>query len=476
MQKTNDKKILIRNADWIITMDSDRRRLKNADILISGKEIVEIGSNLSSEGVQEVINAKGKVIIPGLVNTHHHCWQSLARNISVCNNITLEPWLDVIYEISNHITPEVMEVSTYVALGDLLKTGCTTSNDLHFAFPRDKEFKNEFIDREIFAADRLGMRFHPTRGSMTLGMSQGSDIPDNLAEDEDDVLQDSERLFKQYHDMDRFSMCRVGVSPDWHGLDSTERVQLESLELARKYGGFYHSHLSESRQEIIDTQERYGLRPVEYMQKLGILGEDVYYAHCVQFNDYDLEVFAQTGTGVAHCPKSNMFVNNGIARIPELRKLGGSVGLGVDGAAANNDSNMISEMKVSFLAHQQVAHLRGGGMTAEEVLEMATIGGAKVLGRDDIGYLAPGMAADLVLMDWNQMQYAGGLNDPVSSIILSGDARMVDTVLVNGRVVVRKGQLTTVDEKEICDWANEEGKALLSRASEKIEGLKQDCC
>jgi cytosine/adenosine deaminase-related metal-dependent hydrolase len=474
MEKAKIKRTLIKNADWIITMDAQKRRLKYADILIEGREIKRIGKALSDEGVDQVIDAKGKVIIPGLVNTHHHCWQSLARNLTVCNNINLEPWLDIIYALSFEITPEVMEASTYVALGDLLKTGCTTSNDLHFAFPKDKPYKNEFIDEEIKAAAKIGMRFHPTRGSMTLGKSQGSDIPDILAEDEDDVLQDSERLFKTYHDMSKFSMCRLGVSPDWHGLDSTERVQVESLELARKYGGHWHSHLCESRFELVDTQNKYGLKPVEYVKKLGLLGPDVYYAHCVQFEDSDLELFAETGTGVAHCPKSNMFLNNGVARIPELRKLGGSVGLAVDGAASNNDSNMIMEMRVAYLAHQLMAHERGGGMTTQDVLEMATVGGAKVLGRDDIGYLAPGMAADLVLMDWSQLQYAGGKYDPVSTIVLSGDARMVDTVLVNGEIVVKGGSLTTINEKDTHDWVDAVGRELVLKASKHVDGLAQE--
>lgn len=469
-----ERKILIKNADWIITMDQSKSRIRNGDILIEGNQIAGIGKGLSEEGVDEIIDATGKVIIPGLVNTHHHCWQSLARNIHIMNNINLEPWLDIIYALSYEITPEVMEASTYVSLGDLLKTGCTTSNDLHFAFPKDKPYKNEFIDEEIKAAAKLGIRFHPTRGSMTLGMSRGSDIPDILAEDEDDVLQDSERLFKQYHDLSRFSMCRVGVSPDWHGLDSTEKVQVESLALARKYGGYWHSHLCESRYEIIDTQKKYGVKPVEYVKNLGLLGKDVYYAHCVQFEDKDLELFAETGTGVAHCPKSNMFLNNGIARIPELRKMGGSVGLAVDGAASNNDSNMIMEMRVAYLAHQLVAHERGGGMTTEEVLEMATVGGAKVLGRDDIGYLAPGMAADLVIINWSQLQYAGGKYDPVSTIILSGDARMVDTTIVNGKIVVRGGHLTTIDETESHAWVDAVGRELVSKASKHIPELKKE--
>jgi cytosine/adenosine deaminase-related metal-dependent hydrolase len=249
---------------------------------------------------------------------------------------------------------------------------------------------------------------------------------------------------------------------------------VESLELARKHGGFWHSHLCESRFELVDTQNKYGLKPVEYVKKLGLLGPDVYYAHCVQFEDSDLELFAETGTGVAHCPKSNMFLNNGVARIPELRKMGGSVGLAVDGAASNNDSNMIMEMRVAYLAHQLMAHERGGGMTTEDVLEMATVGGARVLGRTDIGYLAPGMAADLVLMDWSQLQYAGGKYDPVSTIVLSGDARMVDTVLVNGEVVVEGGTLMTIDEKETHDWVDAVGRELVLKASKHVDGLAQE--
>jgi 8-oxoguanine deaminase len=465
------KKTLIKNADWIITMDQDRRRLRNSDILIEGPAISAIGNNLDKEvKADEVIDAAGMVIVPGFVNTHHHCWQSLVRNIHVANGLTLEPWLAVVYQIFEEINPEVVEAGALVGLGELLKTGCTTSMDHHYAHPRSTK---NLIDAQIKTAKELGMRFHPTRGSMSISKKDGSlHCPDSLAGDIDDILADSERLITTHHDPNKFSMTRIGLAPCWHGFDSTVNVMEETLKLARKYGVYCHSHLAESKAEVINAVEKFGCRPVEYVRRLGWLGEDIYYAHCVQLNDEEVKLMAETGTGVAHCPVSNMFLNSGVCRVSDLLKAGGKVGLGVDGAASNNSSNMMNEIRVAYLAHQLAyGH---SGPTVEEILEIATIGGAKVLGRDDIGQIAVGMAADIVLMNWNQLQYAGGKNDPVACIVMSGDSKMVDTVLVNGEVVVKKGSLVKINEEKANDFVNRIGKYMLRKASARVEGLKQD--
>jgi cytosine/adenosine deaminase-related metal-dependent hydrolase len=470
----DSKKTLIKNADWIITMDQNKKRLRHADILIKGRQISAIGEGLSQEGVDEVIDAKGKVIIPGLVNTHLHTCQSLVRNVTGLIDVGLFDWLDVLFAITTEVTPEFVEASSTLAFADLLKSGCTTTNDMPFAFPTDKPFKNELVDMSIKAAKNIGMRFHANRGSMTLGSYEGYSYPDVLAEEDDDVLQDSERLFKTYHDNDRFSMCRIGVAPDWHGLDSTERVQVDSLALAMKYGGQYHSHLCETDGEIQVMVEKYGLKPIQYLEKLGLLGPDTYYAHCVKLTDDDIRILADTRTGVAHCPKSNMILSAGVARVPEMRQAGVNVGLAVDGAASNNDSNMITEMRVSYLLHRLLAEERGASMTCEDVLDMSTAAGARVLGRDDIGYLAEGMAADLVLMDWNQLQYTGAKYDPVTTIVTSGDARLVDTVMVNGEIVVSSGILTTLDEQDTMAWGDTVGREILTKASKHVVGLTKD--
>jgi len=465
------KKMLIKNADWLVTMDAQKRRLRYADILVEGNAIARIGSGLDKEeAVDEVIDASGMVVLPGFVNTHHHCYQSLVRNITVANGLTLEPWLAVVYEIFQEITPEVVDAGATVALGELLKTGCTTSMDHHYAFP-DKTL-GQLIDAEILAAAKLGIRFHPTRGSMTKGKAQGTHVPDALVQDEDEILDDCERLIKTYHDPGRFSMLRMGLAPCWHGFDSTPSIMQKTLAMARRYGVQCHSHLAESKAEIGNSQEKFGCRPVEYVRRLGWLGEDIYFAHCVQLNDEEVALMAVTRTGIAHCPISNMFLNSGVCRVPELLAAGGKVGLAVDGSASSNSSNMMEEIRTCYLLHQLAyGH---DGLTAEQVLELATWRGAEVLGRDDIGRLEPGMAADMVLMNWNQLQYAGGCNDPVASIVMSGDSKMVDTVIVNGEVVVRKGVLTRVDEAEETANANRVGKEMLRRASGRVKGLEQD--
>ncbi len=465
------KRILIKNADWILTMDDNKSRVRNGDILVEGSAIVSIGQNLELPvPVDEVIDASGKIVIPGFVNTHHHCWQSLVRNIHVANGLKLEPWLAVVYDIFQDITPEVVEAGAYVGLGELLKSGCTTSSDHHYAHPRGVE---DLIDSEISVASKLGIRFHPTRGNLTIGKSQGSPhIPDTLTEDVDHILADYERLINKYHDPDKFSMTRIGLAPCWHGLDSTEEILTGTLAMARKHKVQCHSHLAESMGEVEATIAKFGCRPVEYVRRLGWLGEDIYFAHCVQLNDDEVKLLAETGTGIAHCPISNMFLNTGVCRVPDLLESGASIGIGVDGAASNNASNMMSEIRTAYLVHRLTYGQRAP--RAEQILEMATVGGARVLGRDDIGIIAPGMAADIVLMDWDQLQYAGGKNDPAACIVMSGDSKMVDTVMVNGDIVVRKGSLAKVDEQEISTRVNQIGNKLLKTASARIPELKMD--
>lgn len=461
---------LIKNADWILTMDPERRRLKNADILIEGGRILALGPRLAPDKpTDRVIDASGKVIIPGLVNTHHHCFQSLARNITVANGIRLEPWLAVLYDIFIDVDAEVTRAGALAGLGDLLKTGCTTSNDHHYAHPRGQK---ELIDVEIAAAAELGIRFQPTRGSLTVGKSQGSPhVPDCLVETTDEIIADCERLINKYHDASRFAMCRVDVSPCWPEFE-TEEILRATAELVEKYNVNCHSHLAESRGEFAYCKEKFGCTPVEFVEQYGWLGERYYYAHCVQFTDSDVEKMGRSKTGVAHCPVCNMIINSGVSRIPELLQAGARIGLGVDGAASNNSSDMMTTLRSAYLVHQ----LTWGqaALSAEQVLELATVGGARVLGRDDIGYLAPDMAADLVLMDWSAYPYAGGQNDPASAIVMAGDARMVHTVLVNGQVVVEQGRLTRIDEEEAAQFIRRTGKALLTRAAVREPALLED--
>ena len=463
------KRTLIRNADWILTMDAQGTRWRNGDLLIEDRQIAAIGQNLDATDVDEIIDAAGRIITPGFVNTHHHTFQSLVRNIHIANGLLLEPWLAVVYDVFRDIGDEAARCGAYIGLGELLKTGCTTSSDHFYAHPRGQ---SKLIDAEIEVAAQLGIRFHPTRGSLTIGKSGGSPhVPDDLVETTEEILDDCERLIKRYHDTQRFSMCRIGLAPCWPEFETVEIME-QTRTMAERYHVQCHSHLAESRGEVAYALEKYGCRPVEYVRRLGWLGKDFYYAHCVQLNDEEVTLLAETGTGVAHCPNSNMFLNSGVCRVPDLLERGGSVGLGVDGAASNNASNMLTEIRNTYLVHQLTWGHRGP--TAEEVLRIATVGGARVLGRDDIGFLAPGMAADLVLFNWDQYQYAGGKNDPAACIVLSGDSKMVDRVFVNGQMVVRGGELVTVDETKTMNRVNEVGKELLGRGAVRQEGLKKD--
>lgn len=463
------KRTLIQNADWILTLDQAGTRYRNCDLLMEDRAIAAIGKGLSTRGVEEIVDGSGRIVTPGFVNTHHHTFQSLVRNIHIANGLLLEPWLAVVYDVFRDIGAEAARAGAYIGLGELLKTGCTTSSDHFYAHLRGQA---NLIDAEIEVAAELGIRFHPTRGSLTIGKSGGSPhVPDDLVETTEAILDDSERLIKAYHDTSRFSMCRVGLAPCWPEFETVE-ILSRTRELAERYDVQCHSHLAESRGEVAYTLEKYGCRPVEYVRRLGWLGERFYYAHCVQLNDEEVALLAETGTGVAHCPNSNMFLNSGVCRVPDLLERGGSVGLGVDGAASNNASNMLTEIRNTYLVHQLTWGHRGP--TAEQVLRLACAGGARVLGRDDIGFLAPGMAADLVLFNWDQYQYAGGRNDPAACIVLSGDSKLVDSVFVNGRMVVQKGTLLTVDEEKTAARAHRIGKELLQRASRRQEGLKKD--
>ena len=464
------RRTLIRNADWILTMDPAGTRLRRSDLLIEDNVIAAIGSDLGDGlEIDEVIDAAGKVVTPGFVNTHHHTFQSLVRNIHIANGLKLEPWLMVVYDIFREIDADAVRAGALVGLGDLLKTGCTTSSDHMYAHPRGTE---KLIDAEIDAARTLGIRFHPTRGGITIGQSQGcAHVPDCLVESADQILSDAERLIDAYHDTSRYAMCRIGLSLCWPPFETDEIVE-RTRDLGLKRDVQCHTHLGESMGELAISQERHGCRPVEYMRRMGWFGGNFYFAHCVQLTDEEVQLFADTHTGVAHCPNSNMFLSSGVCRVPDLLDAGAAVGLGVDGAGSNNASNMMSELRNCYLVQQ--LKWGGRGPTADQVLRMATAGGARVLGRDDIGYLAPGMAADLVLFDWSQFSYAGGRNDPAACIVLSGDARMVDTVLVNGRVTVRGGRLTGVDEEETARWINDVTHRMLSRAACRQRALEQD--
>ncbi|OGQ90738.1 MAG: 8-oxoguanine deaminase [Deltaproteobacteria bacterium RIFOXYA12_FULL_58_15] len=449
---------MLRRAVAVATMDSKRRVLQAADILIDGKKIVAVGSGLE-EPFDTEIDLQGRVVIPGLVNTHHHLYQTLCRAIPRVQDVELFDWLVDLYQVWRHIDAEAVRVGALVGLGELLLTGCTTSTDHHYLFPQ-KAAAN-LIDVQASAARELGIRFHPTRGSMSRGVSLGGLPPDDVVQSEEEILEDSERVIRELHDPEPFSMCRVALAP-CSPFSVTDKLMEKSAELARKHGVRLHTHLAETLDEEKFCIEMHGLRPLPYMERVGWLGNDVWYAHGIYFNDEEIEKIGSTGTGVAHCPSSNLRLGSGIAPVPELRAAGAPVGLAVDGSASNDSSNMLLEARQALL----VQRIRRGvsSTTAMSVLEMATLGGARVLGRDDIGSIEPGKAADLAIFDTRQLAFAGGMHDPIASLVFCTPGR-ADMVFVNGELVVKGGKLRGADEDELFNRANTIASSLVAAAT-----------
>ncbi|SJZ91708.1 8-oxoguanine deaminase [Selenihalanaerobacter shriftii] len=451
---------LIRNADKIVTMDDKRNIFEDSSILIEDGKIKAIGKEALNEDVEvdEVIDGKDKFIFPGLVNTHHHFYQTLTRCIPEVQNVELFQWLKFLYPIWANLTSEAVYTSSLVALGELLKTGCTTSSDHHYVFPQG--VSGELIDRQIEAARKLGARFHPCRGSMSLGEDDGGLPPNSVIQSDEEILEDSQRLIEDYHDPDELSMCQIVLAP-CSPFSVTSEIMEETVKLAREYEGVNcHTHLAETEDENDFCQEAMGMRPLEYMESVGWIGDDIWFAHGVHFNEEELDLLAKTSTGVAHCPVSNQKLASGIAKIPSMLERDIKVGLAVDGSASNDSSDMIGEMKSALLLHR----VNGGidAISPEEVLEMATRGGARLLGRDDIGSLEPGKAADLFMVDKYRLGLAGAFHDPITALITCGDSNVVDMTMVNGEIVVKEGKLVNVDERNLAKQANEISKVMVN--------------
>ena len=447
---TAPKTLLIRHADCIATLDAQRRELPDASLLIRGGVIEAIGpaADLPQEA-DEVIDARHHVVIPGLVNTQHHMYQSLTRAIPAAQNAELFGWLKTLYPIWAGLTPEMVQVSTQVAMAELLLSGCTTSSDHLYLYPNGAK-----LDDTITAAQQIGMRFHAMRGSMSVGESAGGLPPDSVVEKEDAILKDSQRVVEQFHDAKCYAMIRVGLAPCSPFSVSTDLMR-ESAVLARSFAGSgvrLHTHLAENDHDIAYSQEKFNKTPTEYAESLGWLGDDVWHAHCVKLDSHGVARFAATGTGVAHCPCSNMRLASGIAPIRTLIDSGVRVGLGVDGSASNDGSHMLNEARQAMLLARVGRSLQpfgcddgGRELSARYALRLATRGGASVLGRDDIGAIAPGMAADLALFRIDTLAMAGGaVHDPVAALMFCASPQAEYTI-VNGRVVVREGRLTTLD-------------------------------
>lgn len=449
--------VLIKNAQAIVTVDPQDRVLYNANILIENNVIRYVGNE--QQDADRVIDASHCYVYPGLVNTHHHLYQTFTRNLPQVQKMELFPWLVTLYEIWRGLDEACVYHSALTGMGELLKYGCTTCMDHHYIFP--KTGSDTFIDQQFRAAEALGIRFHATRGSMSRGKSDGGLPPDDLVQTVDAILRDSERLVKKFHDPAPFSMRQVALAP-CSPFSVTSDLLRESAVLARELGVRLHTHLCETKDEENFCLEAVGQRPLDYMASCGWLGGDVWFAHGIHFNDEELKLLADTGTGVAHCPVSNMKLASGVCRVPEMLELGVPVGLAVDGSASNDGSNLMAEIRTAYLLHR--LHSSEKAPTGYDLLKMATKGSAAVLGRTDIGSLEAGKAADLFLLDVDLLELAGAKKDPACLLGTVGYGRPAKLVMVNGRVVAEDGRLLGVDEEEVRDRAWELADALLEKA------------
>jgi cytosine/adenosine deaminase-related metal-dependent hydrolase len=438
--------LLVKNADMLVTMDGARREIRGGGIYVEGNRIVAVGPTAElPDTADEVIDASGHLVTPGLINTHHHMYQSLTRAVPAAQDAELFGWLTSLYKVWANLTPEMIEVSTLTAMSELMLSGCTTSSDHLYIYPNGSR-----LDDSIRAAQRIGMRFHASRGSMSVGQKDGGLPPDSVVEREDAILADTQRLIETYHDEGRYAMLRVVVAP-CSPFSVSRDLMRESAVLARHYGVSMHTHLAENVNDIAYSREKFGMTPAEYAEDLGWVGRDVWHAHCVQLDDHGIGLFGRTGTGVAHCPCSNMRLASGIAPVKKMRLAGVPVGLGVDGSASNDGAQMVAEARQAML----LARVGFGpdAMTAREALEIATLGGAQVLGRDDIGALAPGMAADFIAFDLRQPLFAGALHDPVAALVFCAPSQVALSV-IDGRVVVKEGVLRTVELGPVIERHN----------------------
>ncbi|MDO6388129.1 8-oxoguanine deaminase [Uliginosibacterium sp. 31-12] len=434
--------LLLKNADVVVTMDAGRREIRGGSVFIRDHVIEAVGLAADlPQSAGEVIDLAGHVLMPGLINTHHHMYQSLTRVIPAAQDAELFDWLSALYPVWAGLTPEMIHVSTQVAMAELILSGCTTSSDHLYIYPNGCR-----LDDSIEAAAGIGMRFTACRGSMSVGRSQGGLPPDAVVEQEDAILRDTRRLIETWHDASSHSMLQIAVAP-CSPFSVSRDLMRESAALARSYGVRLHTHLAENFKDVDYSREKFGMTPAEYAESLGWTGHDVWHAHCVQLDAAGIALFARSHTGVAHCPCSNMRLASGIAPVPQMLAAGVPVGLGVDGSASNDGAHMLGEARQALLL-ARVGH-GPAALSARQALEMATLGGARVLGREDIGALAPGMSADCVAFPLGDVGLAGGaVHDPVAALVFCTPPRVAWSV-INGRVIVRDGQLTSIDLPEV---------------------------
>ncbi len=439
--------LLVKHAQILVTMDDHRREIPDGGLFIRDGFIEQVAPTNQLPGTaDEVLDLNGHILLPGLINTHHHFYQTLTRAIPAAQNANLFNWLKTLYPIWAKMTPEDIRISTQTALSELALSGCTTSSDHLYLFPNGST-----LDDEIEAAGSIGLRLHASRGSMSLGESKGGLPPDSVVDSEEDILADSERLIRKYHDPNPGAMVQIVLAP-CSPFSVTGELMKQSAKLARKYGVHLHTHLAETQDEEAFCLQKFGYRPVAYMQSVDWVGEDVWFAHSVHVNEEEIGVYAREGCGVAHCPSSNMRLASGIAPVMKLLKAGVKTSLGVDGSASNDGSHMIAEARLAMLLARLNAGLEGASLSStggeifsvRQALELATRGGAAVLGRKDIGSLEAGKCADFIAINLNRLDYAGALHDPVAAILLC-QSRGVDFNYVHGKVVVKDSMLVGLD-------------------------------
>jgi 8-oxoguanine deaminase len=454
--------LLVKNA-LIVTMDDHRREIPEGGLFIRDGFIEQIGpSSELPQSADDVLDLKNHVVFPGLVNTHHHFYQTLTRTIPAAQDSNLFNWLKTLYPIWARLTPEDIFTSTQTALAELALSGCTTAFDHLYLFPNGSK-----LDDEISAAQEIGLRIHASRGSMSLGESKGGLPPDSVVDDEDSILRDCQRLIQKYHDARPGAMVQIVLAP-CSPFSVTGELMKQSAILAREYRVHLHTHLAETEDEEQFCLEKFGQRPVGYMQAVNWLGEDVWFAHAVWVNNDEIQTFAKHHCGVAHCPSSNMRLASGIAPVKHYRSAGVTVGLGVDGSASNDGSHMLAEVRQAMLLARVSEGITGYSlsndpnrklMTAREALYLGTRGGAAVLGRHDIGSLENGKCADFFAINLNRLEFAGALHDPVSAVVFCQPVR-VDYTVVGGRMIVKEGCLVTLDEHKLIDRHNKAAKRL----------------
>ncbi|MHA5220562.1 8-oxoguanine deaminase [Dysosmobacter sp. Phy] len=449
--------LLLRNLNTVVTCDDADTILDHVDLYCEDGVIQAIGPDLP-QTADTVLEGTHYWCYPGLINTHHHLYQVFSRNLPQVQNLELFPWLTALYEIWKGLDREVVRFSSLTGMGELMKHGCTTCFDHHYVFPAGA---GDLLGAQFAAAEELGIRMVASRGSMDLSRKDGGLPPDSVVQTVDEIMADSLKAIETYHDPRPGSMRQVVLAPCSPFSVSSELLR-QSAILARQYGVRLHTHLCETKDEERWTLEAHGVRPLEYMARLGWTGSDVWYAHGIHFNDEELRELARTGTGVAHCPISNMKLSSGVARVPEMLALGVPVGLAVDGSASNDGSSLMEELRVCYLLHRLTSSDKAP--SGYQVLKLATRGSAALLGREDIGQLAAGKRADLFLVDARRLELAGAEYSPADVLATAGLRGPVDYTVVEGRIVVKEGLLAGVDEAAVAERARAVCKAYLDRA------------